>query len=435
MCFSWWISTFPCLCILYYTGQVVGPPPTQAVCLASASLTMAQTILVASTGPALILHIWLVVRTAINPRLVGDTWIRRSTFFCLGMPYLLFICTVLAVASVGLWKPHIVHRVKFYCIVEDASLTKTISICGVIFVGVAIFLEVWTVILLCRNRVFIGRLSREGYELDFPLILRVCVFGLYVFLGLCLEVMSLIRWTSPILDLFFSTFSIAVFVVFGTQRDIWHVWRQTTPRVGGTISQPSASHQTQPRFIQRYLSRFSSRHPSSMNPLFATSTHSQRQPSYTQQPSRSQSWRSRSVLSRHSFTHSDVQGYEYTAPILPLAAIHRASRYEDHPAVTAYSTPELSNDAQRTPTSPATPDLVLSHLDHTQKPGEFIQRKPLASSLGFDLAQPPQLDCPTFNATIFDSQFLNSIDEIFVPSDTLMLPRQAREDHKDGERT
>lgn len=76
---------------------------------------------------------------------------------------------------------------------------------GAIFVAVAIILEgaplitsfetyihllsecttlVWTILILYRNRTVVQQLSREGFDLDIPLILRVCIFGLYVFLGL-----------------------------------------------------------------------------------------------------------------------------------------------------------------------------------------------------------------------------------------------------------
>ncbi|KAJ3490035.1 hypothetical protein NLI96_g1706 [Meripilus lineatus] len=57
LCASWWISTFPCLCLLYYAGQVTGPPPSFKICLTSATLTMSQSVLVATTAPALVCHV------------------------------------------------------------------------------------------------------------------------------------------------------------------------------------------------------------------------------------------------------------------------------------------------------------------------------------------------------------------------------------------
>jgi hypothetical protein len=43
---------------------------------------------------------------------------------------------------------------------------------------------VWTAVLLHKNRSCIRQLLRDGRGLDVSLVLRVCIFGVYVFLGL-----------------------------------------------------------------------------------------------------------------------------------------------------------------------------------------------------------------------------------------------------------
>ena len=43
---------------------------------------------------------------------------------------------------------------------------------------------VWTVVLLHKNRSCVKQLSRDGRGLDFSFVLRVCIFGGYVLLGL-----------------------------------------------------------------------------------------------------------------------------------------------------------------------------------------------------------------------------------------------------------
>lgn len=44
---------------------------------------------------------------------------------------------------------------------------------------------VWTVVLLRQNRSRLKQLSKEGRNLlDISLVIRVCLFGLYVFFGL-----------------------------------------------------------------------------------------------------------------------------------------------------------------------------------------------------------------------------------------------------------
>ena len=61
--------------------------------------------------------------------------------------------------------------------------------------------------------------------MDIQLAVRVMLFGFYIFVGLALSVISVIDWTSVVPDLCFSTFSLAVFAIFGSQRDILRVWK------------------------------------------------------------------------------------------------------------------------------------------------------------------------------------------------------------------
>ncbi|KAK7680301.1 hypothetical protein QCA50_016541 [Cerrena zonata] len=228
LCFSWWISTFPCLLILFYTNQVSGPAPDQATCLASAVLTMAQTILVATTAPALVFNIWLIVRSAVTATYDDSKWTKWSTWICLGLPYVLFVIFALATLGAGLAHPDRVSRAVFYCIVNDLGLEDAISAVGTTAMLAAIVFEVWTVVLLRQNRSRLKQLSKEGRNLlDISLVIRVCLFGLYIFFGLCLNIVAIVDWANPIPDMFYSTFGIAVFVIFGSQRDIWQTWSKT----------------------------------------------------------------------------------------------------------------------------------------------------------------------------------------------------------------
>ncbi|KAI0342240.1 hypothetical protein BDW22DRAFT_173340 [Trametopsis cervina] len=388
MCFSWWFSTFPCLCVLYYAGQVVGPPPQYGVCLASASLTIAQSILVATTGPALIFHIWMVVRNAVSSRSSGHLWITRSTFFCLALPYFAFLATATIALFVGLRHPNNVHRVKFYCVVDEPILTKTISVVGAIFVAVAIILEVWTILILYRNRTVVQQLSREGFDLDIPLILRVCVFGLYVFLGLCLEAVAIFRWTSPISDLFFSTFGLAVFVVFGTQPSIWRLWRQTSRQAAGTLAQFKIPYQLHPRPSLHHITPF----PLDVSPVnqpLVTPAHS-RHVSYSRYSSHTFSHGSRSL--RRSYARSSgqyVQSLSPLLPALPSPVMYRASQDDETSSIIMVS-PAFTNDLPYAPTNTIVPDYDTSHLDYGQKlGGELIQELP-ASPPVYDFARSPR---------------------------------------------
>ncbi|KAI0783222.1 hypothetical protein C8Q75DRAFT_470918 [Abortiporus biennis] len=196
LCFSWWISTFPCLCLLYYTGQVTGPPPSFGVCLSSAALTMAQQVLVATTAPALVFHVWLVVKKAVSARFSGDNWMYWTTIICVSVPYVLFLIFAGATIGMGLKEPDLVYRVVFYCTVNDIQLMEALGVVGTCGMVISVVFEIWTVLLLRRNKARIQQLSKDRTTFDMSLIIRVCIFGIYVLLGLCLNIISIIDWAN-----------------------------------------------------------------------------------------------------------------------------------------------------------------------------------------------------------------------------------------------
>jgi hypothetical protein len=94
----------------------------------------------------------------------------------------------------------------------------------------AIILEAWIGILLHKNRSRTMPSSKTKSSsgtsgMDLQLAVRVMLFGFYIFAGLALSIISVINWTSVVPDLCFSTFSLAVFAIFGSQQDILRVWK------------------------------------------------------------------------------------------------------------------------------------------------------------------------------------------------------------------
>ena len=92
-------------------------------------------------------------------------------------------------------------------VLERKSVVRYLAI----ITGMTYLLLVWTVFLLCKNQACIRQLSREGHV---SLVVRVCVFGVYLFLGLwyacsvhmsvpvtqtehpSLNIVSIIDWTN-----------------------------------------------------------------------------------------------------------------------------------------------------------------------------------------------------------------------------------------------
>ncbi|TFK52793.1 hypothetical protein OE88DRAFT_1733786 [Heliocybe sulcata] len=254
LCSSWWLSTFPCLLLLYFSGEVVGPPPRYSTCLASASLTIAQSALVATSATSLVFHIWLTMRDAVGPKPVPPLWYRDSleTILLVLMPYLAFVITGLTTLVLGFAHPSSVYRALFYCVVDIRALEVTVSaICLATLVLAGLF-GFWTGVLLVRNCS-----SIVEQDLDQSFTIRVVVFAAYVLLGLALNGSAIKNWTNPVPDLCLSTFGIVVFLVFGSQRDILVTWRSA-------LTHCISSGSTFCLYIARKLGAFHRQPPSTL---------------------------------------------------------------------------------------------------------------------------------------------------------------------------
>ncbi|KAG8836285.1 hypothetical protein FRC17_007435 [Serendipita sp. 399] len=112
------------------------------------------------------------------------------------------------------------------------------GVCCVLAIG----MEAWIAILLRTNKSksthkhnhhYLSNANRTqsvdtsaSSRLDLQLAVRVVLFGFYIFFGLALSIISVFNWTSVVPDLCFSTFSIAVFAIFGSQQDVMVVWKK-----------------------------------------------------------------------------------------------------------------------------------------------------------------------------------------------------------------
>ncbi|KZT26026.1 hypothetical protein NEOLEDRAFT_1132524 [Neolentinus lepideus HHB14362 ss-1] len=126
--------------LLYFSGEVVGPPPRYSTCLASASLSIAQSPLTAISATSLVFHIWLTMRDAVGPK--PPLWYRESLEIILLvlMPYLVFAITALTTLVLGFSHPSSVYRALFYCTVDVRALEVTVSaVCVATLVLAGIF--------------------------------------------------------------------------------------------------------------------------------------------------------------------------------------------------------------------------------------------------------------------------------------------------------
>ncbi|EJD55153.1 hypothetical protein AURDEDRAFT_155384 [Auricularia subglabra TFB-10046 SS5] len=213
-----WLLTTPILCLLLFTRTVTGPPPPQSVCLASATLVMSQTNMVATAGLALVAHVHALVAPSQRHKFISP-WFLNVKLLVIA-PYAVFVATIFVVLGLGLSNPHKVHRVLFYCVVDIDILTIVIGVYDVICLLATVVFEILIVVGLRREHS-----SSFAHRIEPQLAWRVALFGVYALIALGLSVVSAIDWTSVVPDMILCTFAIAMFFTFGSQKAIANQWK------------------------------------------------------------------------------------------------------------------------------------------------------------------------------------------------------------------
>lgn len=213
-----WVISAPMMCLLLFANRVTGPPPSHGLCLASAALVMSQTNLVATSGLALVAHVYTLLAPSVKHRF-SSPWFLNVKLLAIG-PYVIFSITVLTVLGLGLRHPDKVHRSVFYCVVDIDVLTIVVGVYNVICLVAVMFFEVLIIIGMRREHP-----ASISQRVEPQLLWRVVLFGIYASAGLGLAIQSAIDWTSVICDMFLATFGFAMFITFGSQKAIVNQWK------------------------------------------------------------------------------------------------------------------------------------------------------------------------------------------------------------------
>lgn len=221
--------------ILLYAGDTTGPEPRKMICLFQASLLYTVPAAASLSAFALVFEVFFIIWSAYRER---DPY-RHGAFrkwILVVIPYVALGLFATATATVGYMNPERVSRDRryFYCSVESDFLTNTITIFSTIVLTVTLGLEFWIGLILYRHwrTLRTHGVSKPPGGLNVSLVSRTVAFGLYLFLGISLSLLSIKAPHSPVPDVALATMGSAVVLIFGTQRDILRAmcfWRREQP--------------------------------------------------------------------------------------------------------------------------------------------------------------------------------------------------------------
>lgn len=232
-----WIIVGISSSILLYTGDTVGPEPSKMICLLQASLLYTVPAMASLSAFALVFEVFFLMWSAYHERDPHRHGAFRKWILVV-IPYIGLGSFATATAFVGSMNPSSVSRDRrfFYCSVESELLTNSITVFSALVLIVTLWLEAWIGWMLYKHWRTVRQkgVNKPPGALSLSLVCRVVAFGIYVFLGISLSLLSIQAPVSPVPDMALATMGSAVVLIFGSQRDILRglcFWRKSNSPV------------------------------------------------------------------------------------------------------------------------------------------------------------------------------------------------------------
>ncbi|KAI0046452.1 hypothetical protein FA95DRAFT_1606889 [Auriscalpium vulgare] len=225
-------------CLLLYAGQYTGPEPNQILCIIQAGLTESCPPMWATALLAFVIYMRNSASTITGTR-------PFSVYSKLAMiiaPYIVFVLFLTANILSGAQHPDLVTRsTRFlYCDINSNALSIAAASTTSLISLTAIVLTIQLGVRLWKSMSYMKR-AGVGSGVT-TLNLRLIIFAIYIMVGFIFTLITLFGHPDPTpRDMYIGTLGLAVFFVFGTQRDVLRVWmfwrRDPSTVVNSTFSE------------------------------------------------------------------------------------------------------------------------------------------------------------------------------------------------------
>ncbi|KAI0089244.1 hypothetical protein BDY19DRAFT_133221 [Irpex rosettiformis] len=226
-----WIIYATSFCLLLYTGYQFKHDIPRTLCIIQASLIHGVSLMAPIATFAFVLNLWLSTRaTCLVPdEEDGLTPPKRPMTSCnrvlLVAPYTVFLICVFVILAVPDPKGDIIFRVEgsLYCTIQS-SYTRIVPLIASSIMIIVLILEG---IIIARLRKLNRIYGQLGSQQDYapPIIVRIMLFSVCLFIALialCISIVTEVDLVS--LHIIQSILPTAVFVIFGTQKDLLEAW-------------------------------------------------------------------------------------------------------------------------------------------------------------------------------------------------------------------
>ncbi|KAF8336506.1 uncharacterized protein EI90DRAFT_183386 [Cantharellus anzutake] len=148
----------------------------------------------------------------------SDAW----TYICLLLPHLTYVAVAIPVLKYGRRHPEQLSRHRLYCSLDMAFVSPLVGILTGTLLLATFILQACTTYVLWRNY----RSTLANGFINTPIAIRASIFSTYVLMAFALNCFSTADPTAVAPAITLSTVPLAVFFIFGTQKDVLDEWRR-----------------------------------------------------------------------------------------------------------------------------------------------------------------------------------------------------------------
>ncbi|KAJ7784523.1 hypothetical protein B0H16DRAFT_1296716 [Mycena metata] len=220
VCMTWILSGIFSL-LLFYGGQASGPEPEKPLCIAQTALLYGITPM---WSVAVLVLFWRMIHV-MNEEPGAPPISRPKMIAMLCAPYVVQTAFSIAALVGSLVHPENVTRTRrfFYCALHLPPLAMTMTLfTAAMGVGIS-GLMVYLAVLLYRNWHGMRDAGRPS-RVDGQIVLRIVIFGIYIFFGFVVNILDIVAPHNLAPDLYAATVGTVIFLVFGTQADVVRAW-------------------------------------------------------------------------------------------------------------------------------------------------------------------------------------------------------------------
>lgn len=218
-----WVIQSVVSCLLLFTGNADSQKIEPRLCKFQSAVVYGAPPALSAAAMTVVARVWYLtfsVNKSKSLLMQASAWL--AALF-VAIPMLVWIAVALAS---GLIAGDNVRRFPQYCASDNQTPSIISGITAAFFLLLGCIFQFWTLLIVYGRYRRSKRFGQQEVgQVDMPLFIRISTFSIIIVIALVLAIIATVSaWSQAAPDLLVAGMSVAVFVVFGSQRDVLEFW-------------------------------------------------------------------------------------------------------------------------------------------------------------------------------------------------------------------